>query len=119
MIRSKEALSLLQEELQSNIRLRNLGEATTETTDVLVRVGEDAAGISLIHAFLDQVTASQLEHVRIIGVDLLETDKPHAAKIIEPNGRGSLYIDLDAEKINKIVASHLVGSMPVEEYLDR
>lgn len=55
----------------------------------------------------------------MIGVDRLETNLPRAAKVIEPNGRGSVYVELNAKKVLEIVEKHIEGHTPVEAYLDR
>ena len=99
--------------------MRRLGAAVDGTTDIFVLLGDDENGIPLLHAFLDPVVDHQLEHIRVIGVDRLETTKPGAAKVIEPNGRGSLYVELDADKAAEIVEKHIIGGNVVEAYLDR
>lgn len=119
MIRSKEELEHLQESLLPKIRLRVLGEATSETTDIFVLLGEEEGGIDLLHSFLDPIVEKKLDHVRVIGVDRLETNLPRAAKVIEPNGRGSVYVELNAKKVLEIVEKHIEGHTPVEAYLDR
>lgn len=118
MLQSKDELRALKETMRDDILLRVWGEHLDDLIDVQVSM-RDPGGADRIHAFLDAMQGSMLDRVRVSGVDSLETQQENAVKIVEPDGRSSLYVNLDEEKIARIVQEHLGDLQVIPEYLDR
>lgn len=121
-INSVEELTRLRESLQPCMRLRELGEATEDITDVSFLMGdrpEAEATRALMTMLCDWVEHNKFDKVRIRAVDRMETERAPAMKIVEPNGRTSVYVNLDADKLETVATEHLQNGEPVQAFLDR
>jgi NADP-reducing hydrogenase subunit HndB len=111
------------EELKA-IRDKALKEMSIRDNEDKIRivVGMATCGIAagakkVMNAFIEEIEKRKINNVSVsmtgcIGVCRLEP----VAEIIEANGEKTTYVELDAEKVRRIVAEHLVNQKPVTEF---
>ncbi len=115
-MKSLEELKILREESIKNLEMRNTDK------NVRVVVGMATCGISagarpVLNALVEEVAMRNLKDVQVaqtgcIGMCTLEP----IVEIYEPNKEKVTYINVNVEKVKRIVAEHIVNGSVVKEF---
>lgn len=121
-INSVAELKSLRDSLKESMRLRNLGEAIRDIVDVCFLVGDSPKADEarqLMSELCSWVVEKGRDDIRIRAVDMMETDRGPAMKVVDVGGRTSVYIDMDGDKLKAVAEKHLMQGEIVREFLDR
>jgi (2Fe-2S) ferredoxin len=115
-MKSLDELKILREEAIKNLEMRNTDK------NVRVVVGMATCGISagarpVLNALVEEVAMRNLKDVQVaqtgcIGMCTLEP----IVEIYEPNKEKITYINVNVEKVRRIVAEHIVNGSVVKEF---
>lgn len=115
-MKSLEELKILREESIKNLEMRNTDK------NVRVVVGMATCGISagarpVLNALVEEVAMRNLKDVQVaqtgcIGMCTLEP----IVEIYEPNKEKITYVNVNVEKVKRIVAEHIVNGSVVKEF---
>ena len=115
-MKSLEELKKLIDESIKNVEMRNTDK------DVRVVVGMATCGIAagarpVMNAFVEELNKRDIHNINVtmtgcVGACRLEP----MADIITAQGEKTTYVNLDSEKVRRIVVEHLINGRPVREY---
>ena len=116
-MKSLEELKAIREKMQKQVGMREAGEDTVRVVVGMATCGIAAGARPVLEAFLQEVDKRGLKNVTVtqtgcIGVCRLEP----IAEVYVPGEEKVTYVKLDAEKVPKIVADHLVNHQVVTAY---
>jgi NADP-reducing hydrogenase subunit HndB len=118
-IKSPQDLLAMRKKAQENLELR-AGEQDMTVTVHMGTCGIAAGARDILAAF-----AEAIENGGVKGVSLRKsgsaglTDREPMATLTDKAGKEYMYGNLNAEKVKKIVESHVVNGDPVMDYLIR
>lgn len=121
-INSVVELNHLRDSLKDRMRLRHLGEATRDVIDVAFLVGDSSKAEEarkLLSKLSNWAIEKGRDDIRIRAIDLMETDRGPAVKVTDVEGRISVYVDMNEDKLRQVFDQHLTQGEVVREYLDR
>lgn len=115
-MKSLEELKKIREEAKKNLELRD------EEKTVRVVVGMATCGISagarpVLQAFIEEVSKRNLTNVQVVQTGCIGmcTYEP-IVEITTPDEEKVTYVFMDADKVKKVVADHLVNGHVVVDY---
>jgi len=110
-------LRKIREKAQQDMKLRNSGSR------IKVVVGMGTSGIAMgarevMKTFLDEIATRQLADVLVTqtGEKGLSSMEP-VVDVIEEGNKTITYGNMDAEKVKRVIAEHIVNGQPVAEYV--
>jgi len=116
-MKSLAELAELREKLKADVNLRR-----DSTDDIRVLVGMATCGIAagaraVLTAFVEEVNKRQIKDVMVtqtgcIGLCKLEP----IVEVVFPGQEKVTYVNMTAEKAQRVVTEHLVNEHPVAEY---
>jgi len=116
-MKSLEELRAIREKMQQQVTMRENSEDNIRVVVGMATCGIAAGARPVLAAFLEEVQKRNLKNVTVsqtgcIGVCRLEP----IAEVFVPGEEKVTYVKLDAGKVPKIVADHLVNHQVVTEY---
>ena len=87
-----------------------------------VAVGMGACGIAagarqVMNALLEEIKEREIEDIKVYQTDCMgNCALEPMVEVISPNGEKITYVQIDPEKMRRIVEEHLIGQKPVTEY---
>lgn len=115
-MKSLKDLEAIREQAQQQMSLREK-ENKTRVVVGMATCGIAAGARPVMAAFVEESNKRSLTNISVsmtgcVGVCRYEP----IADVIAPDGKKTTYINLDADKVRRIVAEHLVNGVPVTEY---
>lgn len=115
-MKSLEELKKLREESINNMEMRNTDK------EIRVVVGMATCGIAagarpVLNSFVEEIDKRNIKNVEVVQTGCIGmcTYEP-IVEIFVPNKEKVTYVHVDAEKVKRIVAQHLVNGNVVKEY---
>lgn len=118
-VKSLEELKKIREESLRKVNLRETGEDAGEVVELLVGMatcGIAAGARETLSALLDEISAKELENVRVIQVGCL--GYCHSEPTVQVNIPGKepiLYGNVNVEKAKEIIDKHVIGGNLLED----
>lgn len=115
-MKSIEELKAIRDRALKDMSVRD-NEDKTRVVVGMATCGIAAGAKPVMAAFIDELKKRNIDNVSVsmtgcIGICRLEP----VAEIIGANGEKTTYVMLDAEKVRRIVAEHIVNQNPVTEF---
>ena len=116
-MKTLEELMALREAAKRNMTTR---DGSTEATRIVVGMatcGIAAGARPVMNKFVEEITKRNIQHVTVsqtgcIGMCQYEP----IAEVLVPGQEKVTYVQLDEEKVAKIIVDHIVNGKPVAEY---
>ena len=116
-MKSIAELEAIKKKVLDNVNLRKEREEGVRVVVGMATCGIAAGARPVLNAFVDEVAKRNVQHVSVtqtgcIGMCQYEP----IVEIFEPGKEKVTYVQMTAEKAQKVVAEHLVNGKPVVEY---
>ncbi len=115
-MKSLEELKLIREEAKKNLEMRDSGK-TTRVVVGMATCGIAAGARPVLQSFVEELQKRNMADVQVVQTGcigmcayepIVEVTMPEKDKVT--------YVFMDAEKVKKVVAEHLVNGRVVAEY---
>ena len=117
-MKSLEELNAIRDRVKKDVILRKESTAGTRVVVGLATCGIAAGARPVLNAFSEEVAKQGLsDHIMVTqaGCAGLCPYEP-VVEVFTPDGEKTTYVKMTPEKAVRIVADHLIGGKPVEEY---
>ena len=115
-MKSLEELAAIRDKMKHVASTRRAAHDAKRVAVAMGTCGINAGARAVLNAFTEAVAGAGLEDVMVTqtGCIGLCSQEPVAGVILD--GQETVYVNLTPEKARRIVAEHLKGGKPVEEY---
>ena len=116
-MKSLAELAAIKDRMKANATMREDGDSATRIVVGMATCGIAAGARAIINEVTAELAKRDLEHVTVaqtgcIGMCRLEP----IMDVIVPGQEPVTYVHLTPEKVSKIISSHVVNGVPVQEY---
>jgi len=116
-MKSLAELAAIKDKMKANATMREDGDYATKIVVGMATCGIAAGARAIINEVTSELAKRDLEHVTVaqtgcIGMCRLEP----IMDVIIPGDEKVTYVHLTPDKISKIISSHVVNGIPVQEY---
>ena len=116
-MKSLAELAAIKDKMKANATMREDGDNATRIVVGMATCGIAAGARAIINEVTAELAKRELEHVTVaqtgcIGMCRLEP----IMDVIVPGQEKVTYVHLTPEKVSKIISSHVVNGVPVQEY---
>ena len=116
-MKSLQELAAIREKMKDKVAIREAGDNTVRIVVGMATCGIAAGARPVLKALVDEVAKRNVQHVSVtqtgcIGMCQYEP----IVEVFEPGKEKVTYVQMTAEKAQKVVAEHLVNGKPVIEY---
>jgi len=116
-MKSLAELAAIKDKMKANATMREDGDNATKIVVGMATCGIAAGARAIINEVTAELARRDLEHVTVaqtgcIGMCRLEP----IMDVIVPGQEKVTYVHLTPDKISKIISSHVVNGVPVQEY---
>jgi NADP-reducing hydrogenase subunit HndB len=115
-MKSLDELKKIREEAKKNLELRD-AEKTVRVVVGMATCGISAGARPVLQAFIEEVSKRNLTNVQVVQTGCIGmcTYEP-IVEITTPDEEKVTYVFMDADKVKKVVADHLVNGHVVVDY---
>ena len=116
-MKSLAELAAIKDRMKANATMRDDGDSATRIVVGMATCGIAAGARAIINEVTAELAKRELEHVTVaqtgcIGMCRLEP----IMDVIVPGQEPVTYVHLTPDKVSKIISSHVVNGVPVQEY---
>ncbi len=120
-IKSLDELIKLRESHLKKVNLRETGESTDETVEILVGMatcGIAAGARETLNAILDEIEAKGLANIRVVQVGCMGyCHSEPTVQVNKPGNEPVLYGKVDGDIAKQIIDQHILGDSLVDEHI--